>query len=212
MDGGTSPAPRPYRRPSVGFRPTLCVRAPLRELADALGRLAESADGPRATYDRYGRNIHSERLAAQEPGWADGRAEGVVDEARPGERLVHRLSPLLPYGGLVFTALLGRVNAEGFLGFWPTVIGADRACSRTVSPRHDGRSSAGARASTAPRPSSTTGSAEPGDPGGAGAPAPVTRTVQCRVTPSAERPVTPFGFRIRPTIRPQIPYRDGSLA
>ncbi|GAA4977927.1 dihydrofolate reductase family protein [Actinoplanes utahensis] len=28
------------------------------------------------------------------------------------------------------TALLGRVNAEGFLGFWPTVIGADGADPR----------------------------------------------------------------------------------
>lgn len=31
------------------------------------------------------------------------------------------------------TALLGRVNAEGFLGFWPTVIGADG-----VDPRDEG--------------------------------------------------------------------------
>lgn len=32
-----------------------------------------------------------------------GRAEGVVDDARPGERLAYRLSPLLPDGGLAFT-------------------------------------------------------------------------------------------------------------
>ena len=30
------------------------------------------------------------------------------------------------------TALLGRVNAEGFLGFWPTVIGMDGADPRDV--------------------------------------------------------------------------------
>lgn len=28
------------------------------------------------------------------------------------------------------TALLGRVNAEGFLGYWPTVIGAEGVDSR----------------------------------------------------------------------------------
>ncbi|MET8584210.1 metalloregulator ArsR/SmtB family transcription factor [Streptomyces collinus] len=33
-----------------------------------------------------------------------GRAEGVVDEARPGERLAYRLSPLLPDGRPAFTA------------------------------------------------------------------------------------------------------------
>jgi uncharacterized protein YndB with AHSA1/START domain/DNA-binding transcriptional ArsR family regulator len=33
-----------------------------------------------------------------------GRAEGVVDEVHPGERLAYRLSPLLPHGGLAFTA------------------------------------------------------------------------------------------------------------
>ena len=30
------------------------------------------------------------------------------------------------------TALLGRVNAEGFLGFWPTVIGMEGADPRDV--------------------------------------------------------------------------------
>ncbi|WP_330172165.1 metalloregulator ArsR/SmtB family transcription factor [Streptomyces sp. NBC_01498] len=33
-----------------------------------------------------------------------GRAEGVVDDVRPGERLAYRLSPLLPDGGIAFTA------------------------------------------------------------------------------------------------------------
>ncbi|WP_447034631.1 metalloregulator ArsR/SmtB family transcription factor [Streptomyces sp. DSM 118878] len=148
---------------------------PLRELAAALGRLADTAEqagGPRETYDRYGASLHAERLAAERPGWADGRsfgfrrsltgrpklvwrhltepsllarwwtphdlrvselvfeareggrivqeyrdvedtdgsdlvagrAEGVVDDVRPGERLAYRLSPLLPDGGLAFTA------------------------------------------------------------------------------------------------------------
>ncbi len=50
---------------------------PLRELAATLGRLADTAQqtgGPRETYDRYGASLHTERLAAQEPGWADGRS------------------------------------------------------------------------------------------------------------------------------------------
>ncbi|WP_412517795.1 metalloregulator ArsR/SmtB family transcription factor [Actinomadura madurae] len=33
-----------------------------------------------------------------------GRAEGVVEEVRPGERLAYRSSPLLPGGGVAFTA------------------------------------------------------------------------------------------------------------
>lgn len=148
---------------------------PLRELAAALSRLADAADqvgGPHTTYDRYGLGVHTERLAAQEPGWADdrsftfhrslagrpelvwrhltetallarwwtpddlrvcelvfearpggrivqeyrdaedigdsdpvaGRAEGVVVDVSPGERLAYRLSPLLPDGRLAFTA------------------------------------------------------------------------------------------------------------
>ncbi|MGP3965867.1 metalloregulator ArsR/SmtB family transcription factor [Nonomuraea sp. 3N208] len=51
--------------------------APLRELAAALTRLADTADqvgGSRETYDRYGLSLHAERLAAKEPGWADGRS------------------------------------------------------------------------------------------------------------------------------------------
>ncbi|MDX2541420.1 metalloregulator ArsR/SmtB family transcription factor [Streptomyces sp. WI04-05B] len=53
--------------------------APLRELAAALGQLADArdqADGPHATHDRYGLSVRSERLAAQDPGWADGRTFG----------------------------------------------------------------------------------------------------------------------------------------
>ncbi|TDE37318.1 metalloregulator ArsR/SmtB family transcription factor [Actinomadura sp. 6K520] len=51
--------------------------APLRELAAALGRLADTADevgGPRETFDRYGLSLRAERLAAQRPGWADDRS------------------------------------------------------------------------------------------------------------------------------------------
>jgi uncharacterized protein YndB with AHSA1/START domain/DNA-binding transcriptional ArsR family regulator len=160
----------------TGQRRVYALRsAPLRELADALNGLADTAeqgDGSRATYDRYGLSLQKERDAAQRPGWADsrafsfhrslagspalvwrhlteasllrrwwtpddlrvselvfeareggrivqeyrdaedadgsepvaGRAEGVVDDARPGERLAYRLSPLLPDGGPAFTA------------------------------------------------------------------------------------------------------------
>ncbi|MEU5993693.1 metalloregulator ArsR/SmtB family transcription factor [Spirillospora sp. NPDC047418] len=35
-----------------------------------------------------------------------GRAEGVVEAVRPGERLAYRLSPLLPGGGVAFTGHL----------------------------------------------------------------------------------------------------------
>ncbi|MET7755638.1 metalloregulator ArsR/SmtB family transcription factor [Streptomyces sp. NPDC005389] len=148
---------------------------PLRELAALLGRLADTADragGSRATYERHGLSLASERLAADGPGWADersfrfhrslagdpdtvwrhltetallarwwtpddlrvsdlvfearpggrilleyrdaedtggsepvaGRGDGVVDDARPGERLAYRLSPRLPDGSAAFTA------------------------------------------------------------------------------------------------------------
>jgi uncharacterized protein YndB with AHSA1/START domain/DNA-binding transcriptional ArsR family regulator len=147
----------------------------LRELAAELTRLADTADqagGPGETFDRYVAGVRAERLAADEPGWADdrsftftralravpeevwrhltdptllarwwtpadlrvsalvfdahpggrivleyrdaedadgsdtvaGRAEGVVDAVRPGERLAYRLSPLLPDGGRAFTS------------------------------------------------------------------------------------------------------------
>ncbi|WP_328907861.1 metalloregulator ArsR/SmtB family transcription factor [Streptomyces sp. NBC_00234] len=160
----------------TGQRRIYALRStPLRDLADALGGLADAADragGPHTTYDRYGLSLQAERLAAQESGWADGRsfgflrsltgtpelvwrhltdtallarwwtpddlrvselvfearrggrivheyrdaedtdgsepvagrAEGVVDDVRPRERLAYRLSPLFPDGGLAFTA------------------------------------------------------------------------------------------------------------
>ncbi|MEV4573179.1 metalloregulator ArsR/SmtB family transcription factor [Nonomuraea jabiensis] len=162
-----------------GQRRIYALRAgPLRELAAALARLADTAEqagGSRETYDRYERSLHAERLAAKEPGWADGRsfrfhrslaagpeevwrhlteasllarwwtpddlrvselvfearpggrivheyrdaddadgsdlvagrALGVVEDVRPGERLAYRLSPLLADGSLAFTAHLG---------------------------------------------------------------------------------------------------------
>ncbi|GAA2846769.1 metalloregulator ArsR/SmtB family transcription factor [Nonomuraea rubra] len=159
-----------------GQRRVYALRAePLRELAAALIRLAEQAGGSQETYDRYGLSLHAERLAAKEPGWADGRsfrfhrslaagpeevwrhlteasllarwwtpddlrvselvfearpggrivheyrdaedtdgsdgvagrALGVVEDVRPGERLAYRLSPLLADGSHAFTAHLG---------------------------------------------------------------------------------------------------------
>ncbi|MFP8886695.1 metalloregulator ArsR/SmtB family transcription factor [Streptomyces mangrovi] len=175
---------RSGRRRIYALRP-----GPLRDLAAELGRLADTADragGPRTTYDRYGLSLRAERLAAQGPGWADGRsfrflqplvrrpelvwrhltepsllarwwtpddlrvselvfearsggrivheyreaedadgsapiagrAEGVVDDVRPGERLAYRLSPLLPGGGLAFTAHVD-------LGLRPAGTGTD---------------------------------------------------------------------------------------
>ncbi|WP_049559116.1 metalloregulator ArsR/SmtB family transcription factor [Nonomuraea sp. SBT364] len=163
----------------TGQRRVYALRpGPLRDLAAALSGLADAADragGARETYDRYGLSVNAERLAAKEPGWADGRsfrflrslaerpevvwqhlteasllahwwtpddlrvselvfearpggriiheyrdaedadgsdpvagrAEGVVDDVRPGERLAYRLTPLLPGGGgPAFTAHL----------------------------------------------------------------------------------------------------------
>ncbi|WP_214322676.1 metalloregulator ArsR/SmtB family transcription factor [Nonomuraea sediminis] len=161
----------------TGQRRIYALRSePLRELAAALNQLADTADqagGSRETFDRYGLNLEAERMAAEEPGWADdrsfrfvrslagspevvwrhltetgllarwwtpddlrvselvfearpggrivqeyrdveddgsdvpaGRAEGVVDDVRPGEHLAYRLSPLLPGGGHAFTAHL----------------------------------------------------------------------------------------------------------
>ncbi|MEU9336785.1 metalloregulator ArsR/SmtB family transcription factor [Streptomyces sp. NPDC048290] len=164
--------------------------APLRDLATALVRLADTVDGGGAaarpgvggvggiggsqeTYERYGRSVDAERLAAvRGAGWADGRsfafarsfagrpevvwryltevallarwwvpddlriselvfeawpggrivqeyrdvedtdgsdavvgrAEGVVEVVRRGERLTYRSSPLLPDGRVAFTA------------------------------------------------------------------------------------------------------------
>ncbi|OUC99970.1 metalloregulator ArsR/SmtB family transcription factor [Streptosporangium minutum] len=174
----------------AGQRRVYALRsAPLRDLAAALSRLADTADqagGPRGTYNRYGHSLQAERLAATEPGWADGRsfrflrslagrpelvwrhltetslltrwwtpddlrvselvfearpggrilheyrdaedadgsdlvagrAEGVVDDVCPGERLAYRLSPLLPGGGLAFTAHVD-------MGLRPTGTGTD---------------------------------------------------------------------------------------
>ncbi len=50
--------------------------APLRDLAAKISQLADSSDemgGSRETFDRYGRRLDAERLAADEPGWADER-------------------------------------------------------------------------------------------------------------------------------------------
>ncbi|MEU1040627.1 metalloregulator ArsR/SmtB family transcription factor [Streptomyces sp. NPDC005907] len=174
----------------TGQRRIYALRAaPLRDLAAALGRLADTVEvdgGPRATYDRYGIGLRTERLAADAPGWADGRsfgfqrslargpeqvwrhlteasllarwwtpdglrvsellfeareggrivheyrdaedadgsdavagrAAGVVEEVRPGERLAYRLSPLLPDGGPAFTAHVD-------FGLRPTGAGTD---------------------------------------------------------------------------------------
>jgi uncharacterized protein YndB with AHSA1/START domain/DNA-binding transcriptional ArsR family regulator len=62
----------------TGQRRVYALRSdPLRDLAAALNRLADTADqagGPGTTYDRYGLSLHAERLAAEESGWADGRS------------------------------------------------------------------------------------------------------------------------------------------
>jgi uncharacterized protein YndB with AHSA1/START domain/DNA-binding MarR family transcriptional regulator len=47
-----------------------------------------------------------------------GRAEGVVDDVLPGERLAYRSSPVLPDGSLAFTAHVD-------LGLRPTATGTD---------------------------------------------------------------------------------------
>ena len=163
--------------------------APLRELAAALSGLADTADQPggaQETFDRYGLSVQTERLAADDAGWADGRtfrfhrsvaglpelvwrhltepslladwwtpddlrvselvfeatpggrivleyrdvedadgsdvvvgrAEGVVDDVVPGERLAYRSSPTLPDGSLAFT---GHVEID----LLPTDAGTD---------------------------------------------------------------------------------------
>ncbi|TWH70786.1 SRPBCC family protein [Micromonospora olivasterospora] len=56
---------------------------------------------------RPGGRIVQEYRDAEDADGSDlvaGRAEGVVDDVRPNERLAYRLSPLLPDGGLAFTA------------------------------------------------------------------------------------------------------------
>lgn len=56
---------------------------------------------------RPGGRIVQEYRDAEDTDGSDpvaGRAEGTVEEVRPGERLAYRLSPLLPDGGTAFTA------------------------------------------------------------------------------------------------------------
>jgi uncharacterized protein YndB with AHSA1/START domain/DNA-binding MarR family transcriptional regulator len=56
---------------------------------------------------RPGGRIVQEYRDAEDADGSDliaGRAEGVVDDVRPGERLAYRISPLLPGGDLAFTA------------------------------------------------------------------------------------------------------------
>ena len=56
---------------------------------------------------RPGGRIVQEYRDAEDTGGTDpvaGRAEGVVEDVRPGELLSYRLSPLLPDGGTAFTA------------------------------------------------------------------------------------------------------------
>ncbi|MFD9011453.1 metalloregulator ArsR/SmtB family transcription factor [Streptomyces sp. NPDC059552] len=66
---------------------------PLRDLAAALARLADTAEqagGPRETLDRYGIGVDAERTAAQEPGWADGRSFAFHRSLTGGPELVWR--------------------------------------------------------------------------------------------------------------------------
>jgi uncharacterized protein YndB with AHSA1/START domain/DNA-binding transcriptional ArsR family regulator len=70
---------------------------------------------------RPGGRIVQEYRDAEDADGSDvvaGRAEGVVDDVRPAERLAYRLSPLLPDGGLAFTAHVD-------LGLRPTGTGTD---------------------------------------------------------------------------------------
>ncbi|MGW5361496.1 metalloregulator ArsR/SmtB family transcription factor [Actinopolymorpha pittospori] len=56
---------------------------------------------------RPGGRIIQEYRDAEDTDGSDlvaGRAEGVVEDVHPGEHLAYRLSPLLPDGGLAFTA------------------------------------------------------------------------------------------------------------
>ncbi|GAA1882642.1 metalloregulator ArsR/SmtB family transcription factor [Actinomadura bangladeshensis] len=58
---------------------------------------------------RAGGRIVQEYRDAEDADGSDavaGRAEGVVEAVRPGERLAYRLSPLLPGGGVAFTGHL----------------------------------------------------------------------------------------------------------
>ncbi|WP_437115059.1 metalloregulator ArsR/SmtB family transcription factor [Streptomyces flaveolus] len=53
---------------------------------------------------RSGGRILQEYRDAEDTDAVVGRAEGVVDDVRPNERLAYRISPLLPDGGRAFTA------------------------------------------------------------------------------------------------------------
>jgi uncharacterized protein YndB with AHSA1/START domain len=70
---------------------------------------------------RPGGRIVQEYRDAEDTDGSDlvvGRAEGVVEDVRPGERLSYRLSPVLPDGGVAFTAHVD-------LGLQPTETGTD---------------------------------------------------------------------------------------
>ncbi|MFD0019809.1 metalloregulator ArsR/SmtB family transcription factor [Streptomyces sp. NPDC058382] len=78
----------------TGQRRIYALRStPLRELAAVLSRIADTAertDGLGATYDRYGLSVHAERLAADAPGWADGRSFTFRRSMAAGPDLVWR--------------------------------------------------------------------------------------------------------------------------
>ena len=66
---------------------------PLRDLAAAISRLADTADqvgGPRETFDRHRLSVQAERLAADESGWADGRSFRFVRSLMGRPELVWR--------------------------------------------------------------------------------------------------------------------------
>ncbi|MET9376916.1 metalloregulator ArsR/SmtB family transcription factor [Streptomyces sp. NPDC003035] len=67
-----------------------------------------------------GRIVHEYRDAEDTDGSdvVAGRAEGIVEDVRPAERLIYRTSPVLPDGGLAFTAHVD-------LGLRPTDAGTD---------------------------------------------------------------------------------------
>ncbi|MEU6923263.1 metalloregulator ArsR/SmtB family transcription factor [Streptomyces sp. NPDC046631] len=86
----------------TGQRRVYALRpAALRDLAAALGRLADAADqahGPQATFAHYGRALDAERLAARESGWADDRSFRFLRSLAGRPELVWRHlteSPLL---------------------------------------------------------------------------------------------------------------------
>lgn len=68
-----------------------------------------TTSGSPSSSSRPGRAAGSSRSTATSrtptaPARSCGRAEGVVEDVRPGERLAYRLSPLRPGGGTAFTA------------------------------------------------------------------------------------------------------------